>query len=112
MNLLGILAAVGVFAVLLYVGWASLVAVRAIRRLSREETGSAVDRTEVPEPLHPNCRHTYTATVDSSGDTLTLSSTETSTTRARDGPKGYRGEDLTDGQVDEWLRYWGLNRYE
>lgn len=52
---------------------------------------------------------------DASGQTISgtwSSYTETSTTRGRDGPHGFRGEDLTDREVDEWLREHGLKGYE
>lgn len=87
------------------------------RRPSATEESRRVARTMPP---HVNCRSTMAPlSTDGSGQTISgtwtgFSGTETSTTRAepRDGPEGFRGPDLDDRDVDEWLRKWGLSGYE
>lgn len=105
---LGTLFVVGV----LFVAWVFVVAYVSNRG------SSATEEARVSRPVHPNCRSTMVpVSTDGSGPTQTISgtwnsATETSTTRGRSGPHGFRGEDLSDREVDEWLREHGLKGYE
>lgn len=116
LSVIGVLFLVGVAVV----AWGLVVAHYHRRRVSATE-GEAEQGAAVARTVHPNCRSTMVPlTVNGSGGTTpgqTITETWTSTMNASttadaSGPRGFAGPDLSDEEIEEWLREHGLSGYD